>query len=161
MMKTLNQQCNLEKYISELKGYLVAISHLNDCPETRHGFYADLIYLHDIEPKEAAEKFINYGNIEFSSINLRDELKIINKYIFHNFMLGIPLDESDKLNFIKEQLGWHIQDYITIGTQEFEVINRFAYTQETPVGQTTHIFTHIEKYLIVMAFKYWEVQSVT
>jgi hypothetical protein len=39
---------------------------------------------------------------------------MVQRNIFKNFFLGASLSDLDKENFIKEQLSWHVEDYITM-----------------------------------------------
>jgi len=39
---------------------------------------------------------------------------MVKSNIFQNFLLGEELANSEKENFIREQLSWHIEDYITM-----------------------------------------------
>ena len=152
-MKLLSQEISLEKYISELNGYLSAVSHLNDAIGFRHGFYADIIYLDNRSIHDAVEEYTNITQIELKELNLRDELRIIKKYIFNNFMLGETLSDSKNISFIKEQLGWHIQDYVDIGTQTLKVEKRLTFTQTEEAGETTFIFIKVGNNLIVICFR--------
>ncbi|MDH5731048.1 MAG: hypothetical protein OEZ58_18855 [Gammaproteobacteria bacterium] len=106
-------------WVGALGGYLSAVSHLNDCADERHGFFASEIDLSNSEIDTAVKsrlncEDVNLEKIESYSESIRLFASMIKNNIFRNFLLGEKLSDKNKENIIREQLQWHIEDYITM-----------------------------------------------
>jgi hypothetical protein len=106
-------------WVNRLDGYLSAVAHLNDRVGERHFFFANVL---PVGVKDLSEFLIQNFNDEFIEISeidnhrksIRMFSEMVQRNIFKNFFLGASLPDLDKENFIKEQLKWHIEDYITM-----------------------------------------------
>lgn len=151
-MKTLRKTINIEKYISELNGYLAAAGHLNDAVGYRHGFFADLIWLDGRSVRSAIREYIGKEPITLQETDIGGEERIIEKYIFNNFLLGEKIEDTKNISFVKEQLRWHIQDYIEIAALNLKEGCRWVYHEKEENKEITTIFIKIGDHLAVMSF---------
>jgi len=107
-----------QNYVGQLCGYLDAVSHLNDDFDQRHGFLAVSIDGNRSIEAELDEK-LRLKNVQVQPIaNYLEAIKLFSRMVrqnvFRNFLLGESLQNERKENFIKEQLQWHIEDFITL-----------------------------------------------
>ncbi len=107
-----------QNYVGQLSGYLDAVSHLNDYFDQRHGFRAVSIEGHRSIEAELDEK-LGLKNAQVQPIANHLEViklfsRMVRQNVFRNFLLGESLQNEGKENFIKEQLRWHIGDYIAL-----------------------------------------------
>ncbi len=153
-MKTLRQSLGVEKYVSELNGYLSAVSHFNDTFGYRHGFFADLIYLDEKPIFETIREYLEKDSLDLQEIGLKEERIIIEKFIYNNFLLGEKVDVSKNISFIKEQLIWHIQEYIGLAAIDKKEEKRWAYYSKEKDNETSIVFVKIEEHLVVMWFHF-------
>ncbi len=101
-----------DRYVAELNGYLLAISHLNDEVGWRHGFSAKCVELLGRNSLSVAKELVGDSNVTLEATDARGELSIIKRNVFRNFMFGNVVE--DGVGFIKEQIVWHIQDYVSL-----------------------------------------------
>lgn len=106
-------------WVNRLDGYLSAVSHLNDRIGSRHFFFAfalpnNLNNIIEFLINRFDDKNIEIQKLESYSKSIRVFSDMVQRNIFINFLLGDRLHEVEKENFIKEQLIWHVEDYITM-----------------------------------------------
>lgn len=151
-MEKLRDEISVKKYITELRGYLAALSHLNDQIGYRHGFSADLVSLNGRDAISVAKEYLEDSAAEFAELSLREETEIITKYIFNNFNLGAKMHDVEKLNFIKEQFVWHIQDYFTLVELDVKLSGRWVHRSKDDNNDICNIFYQFGDQLALMSF---------
>ena len=149
----------IEYWVAVLNGYLSAISHINDAVGYRHGYFADLIYLEGLDPKQAIGQYLKQKSPALEEIDLRKEKALIEEYVFHNFLLGKEYEVSEETNFILEQFRWHIQEYISLTADHGLEKTRYLYENRSDDQSFTGIFIHIKELVLVLNFQ-WRVEQI-
>ena len=151
---SLKDNITMEKHISELNGYLSAVSHLNDQQGYRHGFSADLIKTKSKSPTEAIGEYLKNESPKLEEMHIREEREIIEYYTFNNFLFNECNPSKKTLSFIREKIRWHIQEYFTIVEQSETELAKYKFTQEDHESKTTYIFTVYEEKIVIMIFHF-------
>jgi hypothetical protein len=106
-------------WVNSLSGYLSAASHLNTEMDCRHWFFAEVIGVGDIPWENVLKERFEFPELEFLYLTpgrdtTRGFAQVVSRNIFRNIFLGASLSDNNKESFIREQLKWHIEDYITM-----------------------------------------------
>jgi len=152
-MSEVNIQ-NIHKWCGVLNGYLTAISHLNDNVGFRHGFFAELIPTNSEDSGATIKGYLNDPDFKQRKIGLREEQKIIEKYVMHNFLFGQEGIDSKNISFIKEQFTWHIQEYLSFIEIDTPEMGKWEYSKASEKDETTLIFTNYGSWILVMNFHF-------
>lgn len=112
-------ETNLSSWVCRLDGYLSAVSHLNDRVGGRHFFFAfelpeNLENLREFLINHFKDEYININKIHNCIDSVRVFSDLVTRNIFKNLFFGDSLSSRENENFIKTQLSWHIEDYITV-----------------------------------------------
>lgn len=145
---------SIRKYISELNGYLRAISDLNDQVGFRHGYYASYKPIigadifNFIETKFGQEAI---ANLEKS--DLRNENKIIAHYALCNAQGARSLNTNDRNPRLIETIVWRIQDYLSFNDYFGEKITE-RWTTKFRMNSNSYeaIFISTNKHFIWIVF---------
>ena len=145
---------SIRKHISELNGYLRAISDLNDQVGFRHGYYASYKLITEVNVFDFIDtKFGQEALANLEKSDLRRESKIIAHYALCNAEGARFLDANNRNPKFTEAIVWRIQDYLSFDDYFGEKITgRWATKFWINNNNCEAIFISTTKYFIWVIF---------
>lgn len=139
--------------MSQLSGYLQAVRDMNDDQSgDRYWYWADVLNIKGRKIDQVVRAYLKTQEVELLSINLREELAIIEKNVSANYLQGTSDPKNEKESYVRNLHGWRIHEYISMAANYMKENGRWL--TETKNGRETRttIFVKISHRLVVMDF---------
>jgi hypothetical protein len=152
-MKSLSKKQGIAYIVSQLSGYLQAVRDLNDDQSgDRYWYWADMLYIKGRKIDQVIRAYLKTQEVELRSINLREELAIIEKYVSANYLQGTSDPKNQRESYIRNLHGWRIQEYISMAANYEKEDGRWFTESKNEKETRTTIFVKIRQRLVVMDF---------